>query len=80
MSRRFRSNAEDLEVCRRALVFRLRWKFQEVCSDTRQRNATATTDELANKSEGKQAKGSFLLLRASELQADVKEIPLSTVA
>lgn len=79
MSRRFRSNAEDLEVCRRALVFSLRWKFKEVCSDTRQRNATAGTDELTNKSEGKQAKGSFLL-HASELQAEVKEIPLSTVA
>lgn len=68
MSRRFRSNAEDLEVCRRALVFSLRWKFKEVCSDTRQRNAIAGTDELANKSEGKQAKGSFFLLHSSELQ------------
>lgn len=28
------------------MVFRLRWKFKEVCSDTRQRNAIAGTDEL----------------------------------
>lgn len=62
------------------MVFSLRWKFKEVCSDTRQRNAIAGTDELVNKSEGKQAKGNFFLLHASELQAEVKEIPLSTVA
>lgn len=56
------------------LLFSLSWKFQEVCSNTRQRNAIAGADELASKSEGKQAKGIFLLLHASELQAEVKEV------